>query len=165
MTSAHERTSANLSITSAYNLCGLLINVLTAQLVPRTCCKLRSHPSAICSRADWCRTKDQTHVSRRPSSRPCGCQRHRDARICVEQQHLDGEVQLYHTLHATFFGCLPELLHFPASGSLHALELLGMIAGRIIAHTLEGQMLPHLLHLLRTHRTLQEPCHITDDLI
>lgn len=26
-------------------------------------------------------------------------------------------------------------------------------------------MLPHLLHLLRTHGTLQEPCHITDDLI
>lgn len=40
-----------------------------------------------------------------------------------------------------------------------------MIAGRIIAHALEGQMLSHLLHLLRTHRALQESCHIQYDSI
>lgn len=80
------------------------------------------------------------------------------------EQHLDGEVQLYH-IACNILRDLPELLHFPTSGSLHALKLLGMIAGRIIAHALEGQMLPHLLHLLCTDCALQEPCHIADDLI
>lgn len=59
----------------------------------------------------------------------------------------------------------PELLDFTTRGCLHALKFLGMIAGRIIAHTLERQMLPHLLHLLGTHRALQESCHIADNCI
>lgn len=40
-----------------------------------------------------------------------------------------------------------------------------MVAGGIVAHALEGEVLLHLLHLLNAHWALQESGHIVDYLI